>query len=78
LKPEPIVKTPKIISRGVIAPKVRKGRGFSVGELKEAGLSVTEARKLGLYVDERRRSVHPENVEALKKFLEEVKGSKAP
>ena len=76
--PEPIVKSPKIVSRGVITPKLRKGRGFSVGELKEVGLSVKEARKLGLYVDERRRSVHPENVEALRRWLEELKASGQP
>jgi len=58
-------------------PKPRQGRGFSPGELKEAGLGVKEARKLGLYVDERRRSTHPENVEALRRFLGEVRGQSA-
>ncbi len=66
-----VVKTPRNVSRGLAIPKVREGRGFSVGELKEAGLSVAKARKLGLYVDLRRRSVHPENVEALKNFIKE-------
>ncbi|MGP3666809.1 MAG: ribosomal protein L13e [Candidatus Bathyarchaeota archaeon] len=48
--------------------KTRIGRGFSIGELKEAGLSIDKARKLGIYVDERRKSKHQENVEALKKL----------
>lgn len=49
--------------------KKREGRGFSLGELKEAGITKDLARKLGIYIDERRRSVHEENVQALKKFL---------
>ncbi len=49
--------------------KTRKGRGFSLGELKEAGLTVEKARAMGLYVDKRRKSVHKENVELLKKLL---------
>ena len=54
--------------------KVREGRGFSPRELEAVGLSVREARKLGLYVDERRRSLREENVEALKRFLEAIRG----
>lgn len=52
--------------------KIREGKGFSIGELKEAGLDVQKARKLGLYVDKRRKTIHKENVEALKKFLKEI------
>lgn len=73
-KPKAVVKTPRNVSRGQAIPRLRKGRGFSLGELKEAGLSVKEARKLGLYVDERRRSVHEENVEALRRLLEGIRG----
>ena len=75
--PRAVVKTPRNVSRGQAVPRPRQGRGFSLGELKEAGLSVKEARKLGLYVDERRRSTHPENVEALRRFLGEVRGQSA-
>lgn len=62
-----MVKAPKKgCGKPTVVMRVRQGRGFSVGELKEAGLSVREARRLGLYVDERRRSTHRENVEALR------------
>ena len=50
--------------------KKRLGRGFSIGELQSAGISLSEAKKLGIYVDKRRRSVHQENVEYLKKLKE--------
>jgi len=55
---------PIVISKG----KKRKGRGFSLAELKEAGISLQEAKKLRIYVDKRRKSVHEENVEYLKKL----------
>jgi len=63
----PMVKTPNLISKG--GGKQREGRGFSIGELKEAGLSVAEAVKLGVYIDKRRRSTHEYNVKALKEYL---------
>jgi len=50
----------------------REGRGFSVEELAEAGLTPGRARAMGIPVDTRRKTSHPENVEALKAFLEEV------
>jgi len=53
----------------------RLGRGFSLKELEEAGLSVDEARKLGLYVDLRRKTSHPENVQALKEIISRWKPS---
>ena len=59
-----------IVKRG---DKVREGRGFSRGELKEVGLSPSEAMRLGIPVDKRRRTVHEENVERLRAYLEEAK-----
>jgi large subunit ribosomal protein L13e len=60
-----------------VDPGLRPGRGFSLGELREAGLTPKEAMRLGLYVDKRRRSVHPWNVEALRKYLEKIKPSQS-
>jgi large subunit ribosomal protein L13e len=49
--------------------KVRQGRGFSLGELKEAGVSPKAALRLGIIVDHRRRNLSEEgkklNVERL-------------
>ncbi|MCS6788125.1 MAG: ribosomal protein L13e [Aigarchaeota archaeon] len=49
--------------------KERVGRGFSRGELKLAGMTVSEAREAGITVDVRRRTVHPENVELLRRLV---------
>ena len=70
-RPEPIVYKP-----GTGRLRARKGRGFSLGEIQAVGLTVERARKLGIYVDTRRRSVHKENVEALKKYLEGLEASR--
>jgi large subunit ribosomal protein L13e len=53
--------------------KQRFGKGFSRGELKKAGLSLKEALKFRIPVDSRRRTVHEENVKAIKGFLESKK-----
>jgi ribosomal protein L13E len=45
---------------------VRKGRGYSLEELKEAGLDPRAARKDGVPVDVWRQTKYPENVEQLK------------
>ena len=47
----------------------RRGRGFSIPELKKVGISIKAARKFGLWVDERRKSCYEENIEILKKIL---------
>ena len=54
--------------------KMRKGKGFSLDELREVGLNARQAKKLGIAVDKRRRSVREENIELLKQFLSSVKG----
>lgn len=59
-----------IVKRG---SKVKTGRGFSLGEVKEAGLSVGEARHLGVPVDQRRSTNYSENVDNLKEWVEEAK-----
>jgi len=62
---KPIVRIPGTI-------KVRLGRGFSLGELKEANINLHDAKRIGLRVDLRRRSTHKENVESLRALLKEL------
>ncbi len=62
---EPTVKSPK-------SAKPRRGRGFSRDETSQAGLTIDDARKMGLIVDLRRKSVYPENIEALKQYMKDL------
>ncbi|BCU70867.1 50S ribosomal protein L13e [Stygiolobus caldivivus] len=56
--------------------ETKEGRGFSIGEIKEAKIDFQRAKKLGIRIDKRRKSVHRENVEAVLKYMEELKGQK--
>jgi len=49
--------------------KMRIGKGFSKGELKEAGIVSKQALRLTIPVDLRRNTKHEENVDALKQYL---------
>jgi len=49
--------------------KLRKGRGFSLGELKQAGLQEFRARSMKIRIDERRSTIHARNVTSLTDFL---------
>ncbi|OYT46867.1 MAG: 50S ribosomal protein L13e [Desulfurococcales archaeon ex4484_42] len=69
---KPVVKSPRILKFKTMEVGTRVGRGFSEGELREVGLTLRNAKKLGLPIDKRRRSVRKENVEILKKFLDEL------
>ena len=72
--PKPIVKAPILLRYAGIPPRqYREGKGYSKGEIQAVGLTVHEARKLGIYVDSRRKTVHEENIERLKEWLNLVK-----
>jgi ribosomal protein L13E len=58
--------------------KQRLGRGFSREELKRAGSNLKEAVKLGVPVDDKRKTVHEENIEAVKTFLQEKRPASKP
>lgn len=49
--------------------KMRLGKGFSKGELKDAGVDSKQAPRLTIPVDLRRKTRHEENVNALKEYL---------
>ena len=49
--------------------RLKKARGFSLGELEQAGLKHVQARSFSIRTDERRSTVHAQNVSALKAFL---------
>jgi len=68
---EPIV---KIFHHGT--RRIRTGRGFSKPELVQAGiLNVYTAASKGIHLDKWRKTLHPENVERLTKFLSYRKAS---
>jgi hypothetical protein len=51
------------------AETLRRGRGFSYGEVSGSGASVQEMKMAGLPIDHLRRSVHDFNVKALQEIL---------
>ena len=71
--PQPKVKRPIPVRYKGIERGFKIGRGYSIGEIKAAGLNLKLAKYLNIPIDPRRRSVHNENVESLKKFIEMVK-----
>jgi ribosomal protein L13E len=64
--PPPVPLVPRFV-RG--AHKLRKARGFSLGELKQAGLPKSQARSMKVRIDKRRSTIHAHNVTALTAFL---------
>ena len=66
---------PKILRK---SGKKRQGKGFSSEELKKAGLSLSEAVRLHIPVDPRRKTIHEENVEAVKVFLDKKREAAKP
>jgi ribosomal protein L13E len=58
--------------------KKRDGKGFSKSEIQKAGLDAITARKMGLPVDPRRKSMHEENVAAMKAHAAKEKAKPKP
>lgn len=71
--PPPKVKRVSLVKYRGIEVGFKIGKGYSLGELKEAGVNCKIAKQLNIPIDPRRKSVHKENVENLKRFLEQVK-----
>lgn len=53
--------------------EVRRGRGFSMGELEEAGILGKEVVMQRIYFDKRRKTTHAENVATLRSLTQEVR-----
>jgi large subunit ribosomal protein L13e len=53
--------------------KPRKGRGFSLRELKTAETTAGEAKRLGVPIDTRRGTLYEDNVEILKEYIASAK-----
>ena len=51
----------------------RKGRGFSLKELKDAGIGLADARWMAIPIDSRRKTNHSENVQLLKEYMKRIK-----
>jgi len=67
------------VSRSMVTRRWRRGRGFSIKEIREAGLTLHEARMLNLPIDKRRGTLHDWNVQLLRSHcimipLTEIKG----
>jgi len=56
--------------------KPKDGRGFSKDELREAAFGFKRALRLGIPVDSKRRTMHEENVKALKEYMGSLKKAK--
>lgn len=63
---------PKVFKAG---RKQRQGRGFSREEIRKADSSSAQALRLGLRVDSKRKTIHEENVEALKAYFADKKAA---
>jgi large subunit ribosomal protein L13e len=53
--------------------KLKRGRGFSPNEIKEAGISKQKAQQMGLPIDMRRKTSHEKNVASIKEHLPQQK-----
>jgi predicted flap endonuclease-1-like 5' DNA nuclease len=51
----------------------RRGRGFSLQELKQAGIGLADARWMAIPIDTRRKTHHKENVKSLQDYVKRIK-----
>ena len=70
-KKDPTVKKPKKYLT------LRKGRGFSLKEIKSAAIPLDDAKKLDLPIDIRRKSIHDKNVSILSALYRKIVTSRA-
>jgi len=56
--------------------RIREGKGFSKGELREAGIDFKRALRLKIPIDLKRKTKHEENLKTLKQHLKGLKPSK--
>lgn len=72
-KPRPVLNIrPSVKGTYGLLSRNRPGKGFSLGEIREAGLTINLATKLKLFIDRRRKSMHNENVEMLRAALKDT------
>ena len=48
----------------------QQGKGFSVGEIRDAGLAISEATRHLIRVDKRRRTTHPNNTQTIRRLVD--------
>ena len=58
--------------------RTREGKGFSVGELKEARVDSTQALNSGIAVDLRRKTKREENIQLLKEYFQSLSPKEKP
>ncbi len=63
---------PEIVHKG----KARKGRGYSLEELKNAKMDIRVAKRMKLPVDRRRKTAYEENITQLTTMMEKEKSKK--
>ena len=56
--------------------RMKEGKGFSKGELREARIDSKQALRLKIPIDLKRKTKHENNVKTLKHYLKSSKSSK--
>jgi len=69
-KPERVDKKINLVPLVKGGKGIRKGKGFSKGELLKAGIEIGYVKRFNIRYDKRRETIHQHNVEKLKALLE--------